>query len=105
MNRHPKFNTFVMEPLTGLRRDVQTARRHIAKTGKSYSRAAQIIGVSKIMVKLVLTGRERSARVLAGIMALPLPDGQPVFSEGWGRIVSSEQSGKVNGGKKGKVAA
>lgn len=71
MRLHPKHHTFVMETLTGLPADVRKARKHMIYTLQSCSRAAKAIGVSKQMVKMVLSGRKTSARVLAGIMALP----------------------------------
>lgn len=67
MKLHPEYHTYLMENLHGLNRDVVTARRLVRSTSLSYARIARQIGVSKNMVGMVLTGRKKSARVLAGI--------------------------------------
>jgi hypothetical protein len=71
MKRNPKTNRFLQERLTGLPVEVMAARKHMAATRQTCSRASRAIGVSTVMVKMVLSGRKTSARVLAGIMALP----------------------------------
>ena len=73
--RDEKTRVFVPDlTMTGLSRDVRKARLHLIREDYSYGRAAQLIGVSKVMVRFVLTGRKRSARVLAGVMGLKKPE-------------------------------
>lgn len=67
MKLHPEYHTYVMESLPGLSREVSAARKLLKASTLSYPRAARMIGVSTIMVKLVLTGRKKSQRVLDGI--------------------------------------
>jgi transposase len=73
--RDGKTRVFVPDlTMTGFSRDVRKARLHLIREGYSYGRAAQLIGVSKDLVKSVLTGRKRSARALAGVMGLKKPE-------------------------------
>ena len=60
--------------MKGLRRDVRKARLHLIREGYSYGQAATLIGVSKEMVRSVLTGRKRSGRVVAAVMGLMKPE-------------------------------
>lgn len=73
MKRHPQYKTFIMGRISGLSCEVRTARKHLKTTGRSYAKAARIVGVSVDMMKMVLTGRRVSRRVLDGVMAIPTP--------------------------------
>lgn len=67
MKINPTYHTYEMQSLPGLNLEVRAARKLIKASLLSYARVAQMIGVSKDMVKSVLIGRKKSARVLAGI--------------------------------------